>query len=121
MLQRFRTFFMLLKATTHWHVLDHDAQRGAFDAALMTVFNGFPNLRMRWFNAGAFHGRCTQVIVWELPLGADEWQYEAAVEALYAQPFFGAPLFEIVDVIQGVEDDSVPDTHEASLLEAFAP
>jgi hypothetical protein len=34
MLQRSRTFFMLLKATTNWRVLDHDARRGVFDAAL---------------------------------------------------------------------------------------
>ena len=119
MLQRSRTFFMLLKATTNWRVLDHDAQRDVFDAALMTVFNGFPDLRMRWFDAGAFHGRCSQVVVWELAHGADEWQYEAAVEALYAQPFFGAPLFEIVDVIAGVEDDLAVDLPDPLPLEAF--
>ncbi len=119
MLQRSRTFFMLLKATTNWRVLDHDAQRGVFDAALMTVFNGFPDLRMRWFDAGAFHGRCTQVAVWELAHGADEWQYEAAVEALYAQPFFGAPLFEVVDVIAGTEDGLAVDLPDPLPLEAF--
>lgn len=100
-----RTFFMLLKATTQWRALDADAQRAVFDAALITVFNGYPELRMSRFNAGAFHGRCTHMIVWELLDGADVWQYEAAVEALHAQPFFAAPLFEIMDVIPGVEDD----------------
>ena len=100
-----RTFFMLLKATTHWRALDTDAQRTVFDQALVTVFNGYPELRMSRFNAGAFHGRCTHVIVWELTDGADVWQYEAAVDALHAQPFFATPLFEIIDVIPGVEDD----------------
>ena len=100
-----RTFFMLLKATTHWRALDSDAQRAVFDLALMTVFNGYPELRMSRFNAGAFHGRCSHVIVWELDRGADVWQYEAAVDALHSQPFFAKPLFEIVDVIPGVEDD----------------
>jgi len=100
-----RTFFMLLKATTHWRALDIDAQRAVFDRALMTVFNGYPELRMSRFNAGAFHGRCTHMIVWELLDDADVWQYEAAVDALHAQPFFAKSLFEIVDVIPGVEDD----------------
>jgi len=101
-----RTFFMLLKATTHWRALDADAQRAVFDRALMTVFNGYPELRMSRFCVGAFHGRCSHVIVWELIDDADVWQYEAAVEALHAQPFFAAPLFEIVDVIPGVADDA---------------
>ena len=100
-----RTFFMLLKATHHWRTLDDDARRDVFDAALMTVFNGYPELRMSRYNAGAFHGRCTHVIVWELDDSADVWQYEVAVEALHAQPFFAAPLFEIVDVIAGVADE----------------
>jgi len=100
-----RTFFMLLKATAHWRALDTDAQRGVFDDALMTVFNGYPELRMSRFNAGAFHGRCSHVIVWELIARADVRQYVSAVEALHAQPFFATPLFEIIDVIPGVEDD----------------
>ena len=100
-----RSFFMLLKATPRWRALDHDAQRAVFDGALMTVFNGYPELRMSRFSTGAFHGRCTHVIVWELLAGADVWQYEAAVDALHTQAFFTTPLFEIMDVIPGVEDD----------------
>jgi hypothetical protein len=100
-----RTFFMLLKATAHWRALDADAQRGAFDDALMIVFNRYPELRMSRFNADAFHGRCSHVIVWEASTDADVWQYVAAVEALHARPFFATPLFEIVDVIAAVEDD----------------
>jgi hypothetical protein len=100
-----RTFFMLLKATAHWRALDPDAQRGVFDDALMTVFNGYPDLRMSRFRVGAFHGRYSHVIVWELSAGADVSQYVAAVEALHAKPFFAKPVFEIVDVIPGVEDD----------------
>ena len=100
-----RTFFMLLKATPRWRALDADAQRAVFDDALMTVFNGYPELRMSRFNAGAFHGQCTHVIVWELHAQADVWQYTAAVETLHARPFFAAPLFEILDVISGVEDE----------------
>jgi hypothetical protein len=87
-----------------------------FDRALLLVFNGYPELRMSRFKTDAFHGRCSHVIVWALTRGADVWQYEAAVDALHAQPFFGAPLFEIVDVIAGVEDDDA----DAEELMAFA-
>jgi hypothetical protein len=66
-----RTFFMLLKATAHWRALDADAQRGAFDDALMIVFNRYPELRMSRFNADAFHGRCSHVIVWEASTDAE--------------------------------------------------
>jgi len=114
-----RNFFMLLKATARWRALDTEAQRGVFDDALMTVFNGYPGLRMSRFKAGAFHGRCSHVIVWALSAGADVRQYVSAVEALHAQPFFAAPLFEIVDVIAGVEDDA-GDADEALPTLAFA-
>jgi hypothetical protein len=100
-----RTFFMLLKATAHWHALEPDAQRAVFDDTLMTVFNRYPELRMSRFNAGAFHSRCSHVIVWEVLGETEVWQYVAAVEALHGRPFFATPLFEIVDVIPGVEDD----------------
>jgi len=100
-----RTFFMLLKATPLWRALDADEQRAVFDDALMTVFNGYPDLRMSRFNASAFHGCCSHVIVWELHAHAEVCQYTEAVEALHARPFFAAPLFEILDVISGVEDE----------------
>ena len=118
--QRTRTFFMLLKATPQWRNLDHEGQREVFDAALLTVFNGFPDLRMRRFDASTFHGRCSHVIVWELAHGADLWQYEAAIEALHNQPYFGAPLFDIVDVIPGIEDDDSCDAADPLPLEAFS-
>ena len=102
-------YFMLLKATSHWHALGRDAQRDVFDQLLAMVFNGYPDLRMSHYAAGAFHGRCTDVIVWQ---AGDAAEYHAAIAALRDQPFFGAPLFEIVDVIAGVEEpaDESPET-----------
>lgn len=111
-----RTYFMLLKATAAWRALDAAAQRAVFDDALMTVFNGYPDLRMTRFQIGTLHARCTDVIVWELTADAEAWQYEAAIEALHGQAFFAAPLFEVIDVIQGVEDD----TDMLLPLQAFA-
>jgi hypothetical protein len=98
------TFFMLLKATRHWHELGACGQQAELDDARLAVFNGYPDLRMTRYAAGAFHGRCTDVIVWETP---DAAQYHDAVESLRQRPFFGAPLFEIVDVVAAVEDDEI--------------
>ena len=101
-----RTFFMLLAATRHWRELDPAERRAVFDATLATVFNGFPDLRMSHYAAGAFDSRCSDVIVWE---ARDVSQYHEAIALLRRQAFFGAPLFEVVDVIAGIEDDEFED------------
>ncbi|MBS0447869.1 MAG: darcynin [Proteobacteria bacterium] len=101
-MSRFHTYFMLLKSTARWRTLGPDAQRAALDEILMLIFNGYPALRMSHYAADPQHGRCSDVIVWE---SADAEQYRAAIDALYEQPFFGAPWFEIVDVVSGFEDD----------------
>ncbi len=98
------TFFMLLKATNHWRVLGVEERRQAFEQALDTVFNGYPELRMTHYATSAFQGRCTDVIVWE---ATDVSQYDNAVGALGEQPFFGAPLFEIVEVVAGMNSDEL--------------
>jgi Darcynin, domain of unknown function len=111
------TFFMLLKASAQWRELSQDSQRAVFNDVLTMVFNGYPDLRMSRFCASGFHGRCTDVIVWE---ALDVTQYRAAVDALWERDFLGAPLFEIVDVIAGVEDEDTLDsdliTHELAML-----
>ena len=96
------TIFMLLAATARWRALGADAQRTVFDDTLATIFNGYPELRMSHFATGAPAGRCSDVIVWQ---AHDVAQYHDAIALLHERPFFGAPLFEIVDVIAGIEDD----------------
>jgi hypothetical protein len=102
---------MLLKATAHWRDLGVEERRKVFEQALDTVFNGYPDLRMTHYASGAFQGRCTDVVVWET---TDVSQYDSAVAALGGQPFFGAPMFEIVDVVAGMNsDDAAVEAHEA--------
>ena len=105
-----RTFFMLLAATRHWRELGPAERRAVFDETLAIVFNGFPDLRMSHYAAGAFDTRCSDVIVWET---SDVAQYHAAIALLRREALFGAPLFEVVEVIAGVEDDEFED--EAAL------
>lgn len=95
------TVFMLLKATPHWLALSHDERQAFHDRLSMQVFDRFPEVRLRCYDAGAFHGRCTDVALWET---TDLPQYYFAVDALRDTEFFGKPYFEVVDVITGVED-----------------
>jgi len=101
------TFFMLLQSTSRWRVLDAAERREVFDAALALVFNGYPELRMTHYVTGASRAGCSDMIVWET---TDIAQYEEAIEALASTALFGARLFEIVDVIAGIDDD---DSEEA--------
>ena len=98
------TLFMLLAATRHWRELDAAAQREVFDDALALVFDGYPDLPMSHYAAGAPGARCSDVIVWE---ARDVAQYHEAIDALHARPFFGALLFEVVELIAGVADDEL--------------
>jgi len=95
------TVFMLLKATPHWLALDRAQRDVVYDNALMQVFNRFPSVRMRFFDASAFSGRCSDVVVWET---TDMPEYREAVAALHQHAFFGKPCFEIVEVITSVPD-----------------
>jgi hypothetical protein len=95
------TVFMLLQATAHWLALDRAQRDAQYDSALMQVFNRFPSVRLRYFDASAFHGRCSEVLVWET---TDMPEYRDAVDALRAHPFLGKPFFEILDVIPSVPD-----------------
>jgi Darcynin, domain of unknown function len=100
---------MLLNATSRWRALDDADRREVFDAALVLVFNGYPALRMTHYATGASRSGCTHMIVWETTEVA---QYEEALDALASTPLFGNRLFEIVDVIAGVDGDMVEDEAE---------
>lgn len=95
-------FFMLLAATHRWRELDAAARHAVFDDLLVQVFNGYPDLRIDRY-AAIDGARCSHLIVWK---AGDPAQYHDAVAALQCEPFFGAPLFEVVEVIAGVADDA---------------
>lgn len=95
------TVFMLLKATPHWLALDADARDALHDSALELIFNRFPAVRMRRFDASGLHGRCSEVLVWET---TDVAEYRAAVDSLQRHPLLGEPCFEVMDVIPSVPD-----------------
>lgn len=92
--------FMLLRALPHWLALGRDERNAVHDSAFELVFNRFPAVRMRRFDAAGLHGRCAEVLVWET---TDVAEYREAVDSLQQHELFGRG-FEIVDVIPSVPD-----------------
>jgi hypothetical protein len=95
------TVFMLLRATARWRDLDADERESLRDSALVHVYNRFPAVRLRLFDASAFHGRCSDLMVWET---TDMPEYRAAVESLRHHALLREPHFEVLDVIPSVPD-----------------
>ena len=98
-----RTDFMLLQSTRHWRELGPEDQRAALDAALALVWNGHPGVRMTHYAVAWPGERCTDLVAWEVE---DEAEYQGAVAALRRDPFLGAPLFEVVEVIAALADNA---------------
>jgi hypothetical protein len=95
------TVFMLLKAHAPWLALSRDERDALYDSALVLVFNRFPSVRLRCFDASAFHGRCSDVLVWDT---TDMPEYHEAVETLRQHALLDQRHFEIVDVIPSIPD-----------------
>jgi len=95
------TVFMLLKATAAWLALPPDQRNAIYDGALFKVFNRFPEVRLRFFDASAFHGRCSDVLVWET---TDMPEYRDAVDALRSDELLAKPYFDVLDVIPSIAD-----------------
>ena len=93
------TVFMLLKARASWLALGPEERDTLCDDALLTIFNRFPAVRLRFFDASAFHSRCSDVLVWHT---TDMPEYRDAVETLRHHEFL--EHFEMLDVIPSVPD-----------------
>ena len=95
------TVFMLLKATARWLALSPDERDAICDRARLKVFNRFPDVRLSFFDASAFHGRCSDVLVWE---AGDMPEYRDAVDTLRSDELLAQPYFELLDVIPSLAD-----------------
>jgi hypothetical protein len=65
------------------------------------VCNRFPEVRLRFFDASAFHSRCSDVLVWET---SDMPEYRDAVDTLRCDELLAKPYFEVLDVIPSMAD-----------------
>lgn len=95
------TFFMLLKALPAWLPLDREQRRAFRDEVLMPIFALHPATSLRYYDAEAFSGRCSDIAVFETTAVSD---YYGLVEALRDSPFFSAPYFDLVDIIPALEN-----------------
>lgn len=92
--------FMHLRTTPAWLALSRQARRDiatpAFAGALAESGVSF-----RYFDAEAFHGRCTDIAFFETD---DLWAYYFVVERLRDSQLFSTPYFEVVDIVMSVEE-----------------
>jgi len=94
------TVFMLLKTRPDWLALNRtDRARIAGEAFASALPDD--RVRLRYFDAEAFSGKCTDVAMFE----TDDLQaYYFAVERLRDTPLFSHPYFEVVEIIPAMED-----------------
>ena len=100
-MDRTLTFFMLLKSTPAWLSLTRPQRTAFIGEQIQPIFARYAEVRLRFYDAEAFSGRCTDVAVWET---SSLQQYTFLIDALRDTPFFARPYFEVVEIIPGIED-----------------
>lgn len=98
------TFFMSLRSQPAWLALSRQQRADYIAAHVRPVFATYPQVRLRFYDAEAFSGRCTDMAVF---VTADLRAYGFLVDALRDIAFFGLPYFEVLDVIPALEDGYV--------------
>jgi hypothetical protein len=100
-MSRRHTFFMLLKTEPAWLAKSRAERLQFLGAVIRPILAKYPGVALRFYDAEAFTGRCTDVAVWET---ADLRQYYFLVDALRDTAFFAAPYFTVVDIVPAIED-----------------
>lgn len=95
------TIFMLLKTTPAWLGLPVPARGAWVEDHLMPILDRHPGVSLRYFDAEAFSGRVTDVVMWQV---ADLRDYSLLIDDLRSCDFFAKPFFEVVDTITTLED-----------------
>ena len=94
------TIFLLLRALPAWLALDRETRnRTAGQALEEALANGA--VSMRFFDAEAFSGTCSDVAVFEAD---DPGQWYFAFERLRDSALFATPYFEVVNIVPAYED-----------------
>lgn len=94
------SIFMLVRTTPAWLALPRE-KRGEIAAAAFSSALPDESVTMRYFDAEAFSGRCTDVVLFETENPA---AYYFAIERLRDSALFSVPYFEVVDIIPTVEE-----------------
>jgi hypothetical protein len=104
MMARRHTFFMLLRSTPAWLRLSREDRQRFQVAQVAPLLARYPAVTLRFYDAEAFSGRCTDVAVFD---ATDLGEYAFLIDGLRDTAFFNEPYFEVVDIIPAVEDGYV--------------
>ena len=103
MSQRY-TIFMLLQSMPDWLKLSRGDRRRFVAEQVRPVLARYPQVSMRFYDAEAFSGRCTDVAVFET---SDLQGYTFLVDGLRDTAFFSHPYFRVTDIVPAVENGYV--------------
>jgi hypothetical protein len=95
------TVFMLLRAQPSWLRLSRQARQDFIAAEVAPILARHPEVSLRFFDAEAFSGRCSDVAVWRVD-DLKSWSF--LMDALRDTAFFAEPYFEVVDIIPALEE-----------------
>ena len=92
--------FVPLRTTPAWLALPRTERSRVAGAAFARALPD-DRVSLRYFDAEAFSGRCTDVAMFETQ---DPAAYYFAIERLRDSPLFTIPYFEVVDRVPTLED-----------------
>ncbi len=95
------TFFVSLKSHPPWLALTRQQRADFLRETVQPILARYPAVKLRFYDAEAFSGRCTDMAVFET---ADLGAYTFLIDALRDTPFFGLPYYEVLDIIPAVEN-----------------
>lgn len=102
------TFFMSLRSTPDWLKLSREDRQRFLGREVRPICARYPAVTMRFYDAEAFSGRCTDIAVFET---ADLEAYTFLIDGLRDTEFFSHPYFEVLDIVPAVEDGYVEYDH----------
>ncbi len=95
------SIFLLVKAHQRWLLLSRQQRAEMFQQHVAVHFGGDSNLRMRFFDAEAFHGKLSDIMMIETEDLRASYYF---IETLRDSPIFQQAYFELVDVIPAIEN-----------------
>lgn len=95
------TIFILLRAAAPWLRLTHEERSKAASAAFAPWMKDHPDTKIRYFDAEAFSGRCSDILQIETDNLA---AHCGLMDRLRDSDLFTVPYYELIDIIPSVED-----------------
>jgi Darcynin, domain of unknown function len=97
-------YFLHLKTLPAWLALSREDRQAIVEPAFAKAMPDGCGVTMRYFDADAFHADFTDIAMFE---AEDPKAYYFVLERLRETPLFSVPYFEIVQIIQTIEDGHV--------------